>query len=193
MARYSLIKPPENYPISVEDLKRHSRIDLETMTEDDLIKIYIQAATEHIESLCGPLIDQTWEMYMDDWPGRDFIEIRKARATSATVKYILPGNEEITFDEDSYWLDTTDRYARITLEEGYSWPNVALRDHGGVIVEFIAGYSKDGADVPAPLRAAALLLAAHLYEHRIPVSKDSLGEIPFSVSALITNYRDLGV
>lgn len=45
--------------------------------------------------------------------------------------------------------------------------------------------------VPEPVQQAIMLLAAHFYENRQTLREGkSISEIPFTVSALISNYRE---
>lgn len=48
----------------------------------------------------------------------------------------------------------------------------------------------DGENTPAPVEMAVKIMAAHLYENRLPTGEKYTGELPFSVSALIAPYRD---
>ncbi len=60
----------------------------------------------------------------------------------------------------------------------------------GLCVEYV---DTDGAwdTLPDDLQTAVLLLTAHFYDHRtVFVSKQSVSELPFSISALIASYRE---
>ncbi len=61
---------------------------------------------------------------------------------------------------------------------------------GSATVRFIAGYGPNWAEVPADLRQAVLLLAAHYYEFRQETTL-SEGCMPFGVISLLERYRPI--
>lgn len=77
--------------------------------------------------------------------------------------------------------------AELQLREGASWP-VALRAYGGLSITYTAGAASLLA-VPADIRHAALLLAAHLFEHPTPVvTGKTIAQLPFTVEALLAPH-----
>jgi uncharacterized phiE125 gp8 family phage protein len=71
---------------------------------------------------------------------------------------------------------------------GASLPRIGQSDT--VRVRMLAGFGPEWSDLPADLRQAVLLLAAHYYEYRHEVQYDG-GCMPFGVSALIERYRTM--
>lgn len=65
-----------------------------------------------------------------------------------------------------------------------------IPSEGQAQVQFLAGYGPDWSDVPADLRQAVMLLAAHYYEYRDETALSS-GCMPFGVTSLIERYRPL--
>ena len=59
---------------------------------------------------------------------------------------------------------------------------------GAVVVTFQAGFGEVWGDIPADLRQAVMLLAAHYYEYRNETSLSD-GCMPFGVSSLIERYK----
>ncbi|MGB1209276.1 MAG: head-tail connector protein, partial [Paracoccaceae bacterium] len=57
-------------------------------------------------------------------------------------------------------------------------------------IHFTAGFGPTFGDVPADLRQAVLLLAAHYYEYRDETAL-SEGCMPFGVTALLARYRKM--
>ncbi|MDO9125489.1 MAG: head-tail connector protein, partial [Parvibaculum sp.] len=76
---------------------------------------------------------------------------------------------------------------RVAAKRGQAWPMPATR-LAGIAVDFTAGYGAAAA-VPAPLKQAVLLLAAHWFENREPLGNGV--ELPLTVSALVARYRRL--
>ncbi len=80
------------------------------------------------------------------------------------------------------------RYLRIDHDED----DILLSDLLTAASAHILGLCKpveEDEDIPAPVEMAIKIMAAHLYENRLPTGQ-YIGEIPFSVSALIAPYRD---
>ncbi|WP_372884801.1 head-tail connector protein [Shimia sp.] len=64
----------------------------------------------------------------------------------------------------------------------------SIPSEGQAEVRFLAGYGPDWSDVPADLRQAVMLLAAHYYEYRDDMALSG-GCMPFGVTSLIERYR----
>jgi uncharacterized phiE125 gp8 family phage protein len=193
MDRYKLITAPAAEPVSLSEVKSHCRID--GTAEDTLLTSYLLAAREHVESLCGPLISQVLELYLDDFPAGDVLVILKPRVSAvASIKYTDEGGTEATLDASSYLTDFVSHHARVVLKSNASWPSVTLAEANGVIVRFTAGYGTQAENVPQAIKQAIMLLASSLYENRDPVVQGStiIQELPFAVTALLANYREWG-
>jgi uncharacterized phiE125 gp8 family phage protein len=54
------------------------------------------------------------------------------------------------------------------------------------VVTWYAGYSATGTSVPAPVKAAILLLVAHLWKNREASAEVTLTEIPFGVKTMLS-------
>ena len=84
-----------------------------------------------------------------------------------------------------YWLEQDGQRPQLR-PVGTLLPAIPVA--GSVVIGFDAGYGATWADVPADLRQAVLLLAAHYYEFRNETTL-SEGCMPFGVSSLIERYR----
>ena len=56
--------------------------------------------------------------------------------------------------------------------------------------EYVTDLCVDLTPVPAPVEQAIKILTCHFYDCRLPSGSKYTGELPFSVSALISPYRD---
>jgi uncharacterized phiE125 gp8 family phage protein len=181
----------ETLPLELSEVKAALRISHEA--EDTLIAAYLQFATEYLEELCGPFLTQTWEQYEDSWPAGSVLALGKPFVQGIEgFNYTLSDGSTLEMEEDAYYLDLSDPYKpRLVLNSGYSWPSYDLHPARPIQIIFTAGYGDDGDDVPGPLKLALLLLVAHFYEERQPVSAGiTLTAVPvYSVDALIANYR----
>ena len=164
-------------------------------TEDDYLTALITTAREYVEQLCGPLITQTWEQYDAAWPSGDRLGIGKPRLLAvSSVEYTDEDSVEATFAAASYSVDTVNEWKPgIVLNDDYDWPTANLFNLNPIVTTFTCGYGAAASDVPTPIKQALLLLVSLWYEQRQPVnvsiSGNSVVPIPFTVDALLANYR----
>jgi len=62
-------------------------------------------------------------------------------------------------------------------------------DQNSTTVTWWAGYSADGTSVPAPVKAAVLMLVAHLWRNRETAAEVALTEVPMGTKALLDTIR----
>lgn len=162
--------------VTTADAKAHLRVT--DTAEDDLITALVLAAQAHVENVLGrPLTAETWEQSQDGFPG-GAIQLLKQPVTAVTsLKYDVDA-VETTMDVADYRLDLVS--GRVWSDA--SWPTAD--DIGSVRVRFTAGY----AAVPAPLKAAVLLLVGDMYANREAKQATDLGDNP-TVARLLFPYR----
>lgn len=155
-------------------------------SDDTLLTALIQAAREYVEGYQNrALCTQTWELVLDSWPVRDYVELPKPPLQSVTsIKYKDSAGTESTWADTNYIVDPDSFLGRVVLADGISWPTATLYPAGGIRIQFVAGYGL-AADVPQTTRQAMLLLIGHLYENREASTERALSEIPFGVKALL--------
>lgn len=158
--------------------------------EDTLLAALIQAAREYVEDYQNrALCTQTWELVLDSWPVRDYVELPKPPLQSVTsIKYKDSAGTESTWADTNYIVDPDSFLGRVVLADGISWPTATLYPAGGIRIQFVAGYGL-AADVPQTTRQAMLLLIGHLYENREAGTDRALTEIPFGVKSLLDMNR----
>ena len=67
---------PTTEPVTISEAKAHLRVDENVAEEDELIAAYIAAAREYCEGFQNrAYITQTWELWLDSFPDKDYIEI----------------------------------------------------------------------------------------------------------------------
>lgn len=182
---FVLKTPPAIEPIGLDEVKAHSRIDLD---DDDLL---IQSQILAVRSVCEIkynllFITQTWTMYLNCLP--DCIEINRFPVQSVTnVKYTDGDGSTQTLDANSYYADLNARPPRIVRAQEAAWPYVQPRP-SAVAVEFIAGFGDKREHVPPHLLTGLLYKTADLYEHRESYSELKLQPLDF-VDNLFYNDR----
>jgi uncharacterized phiE125 gp8 family phage protein len=157
--------------------------DASTSVEDDLIESLITTAREDCESFQNRVyITQTWELWLDEFPSKDFIEIPLPPLQSiSSIKYYDTDDTEATFSSDNYFVDVKSEPGRVVLNHGESWPSTTLRPANGVCVTFVAGYG-DADDVPKAVKQAILLLIGHYYENREAVLTSGMNAVAVSMA-----------
>ena len=182
---FVLKTPPVLEPIGLDEVKAHSRIDLDN--DDLLIQDKILAVRTMVELIYDlAMITQTWTMYLDWFP--DCIQIFKRPVQSVTsVKYLDGGGIYQTVDPALYWTDLNARPPRLVRAQNANWPYVQPRP-SAVAVEFIAGFGDKRENVPPHLLTGLLYKTADLYEHRETYSELKLQPLDF-VDNLFSNER----
>jgi len=183
---FVLKTPPAIEPVGIDDVKAHSRIDL---NEDDLlIQRQILAVRQMVERIYDiAIITQTWTMYLD-WLPADSIEIFKRPLQSVTsVKYIDPDGATQTIANNLYMVDLNSRPPRIVKLQNASWPYVEPRP-AAVAVEFVAGYGDKRQDVAPNLINYLLIKTADFYENRESYTEAKIQGLDF-VDNLISSER----
>lgn len=158
--------------------------------EDTLLTSLILAAREYAENyLNRALCTQTWELILDDWPGKDYIDIPLPPLQSITsIKYKDTAGVESTFENTKYIVDTDSFLGRVVLAYGCTWPVNVLYPANPIRIQFVAGYGLAAA-VPQRVKQAMLLLIGHWYENKEAVSDRPWQEIPFAVHTLLGQDR----
>jgi len=164
--KFVLKTAPTVEPITLTEVKDFLRIT--GTVEDDVLNSLIAAARNYAEDYQNrPLITQTWELWLDDFPPHDCIPIRlKAGLQSVTsVKYYPDGGVETTFASSNYIVDFTDYVGKIVLNDDYQWPSDDLQAANGVCIEFVCGYGLAAA-VPEMTKTAMKIWISYHYENR---------------------------
>jgi uncharacterized phiE125 gp8 family phage protein len=182
---FRLITPPTARPVQLSDIKAFLRID--STDEDPLLDTMIKGAVQHMDGWRGllglALMPQTWEVSLDAFPCR--IKLPLGPVLSVTgVQYLDAANVLQTLPVDQYQLLPSEE---IVPAYGMTWP-VTLQYPDAVRVQYVAGH-ENAAAVPEALKQLIMLLVAHWYENRLPAVATSVNELPFSLQALVDQYR----
>lgn len=182
-----LVTPPAVEPVTLEEAKAHLRID--GTEEDVLIAGLIQAAREYCEGFQNrAYITQTWQCWLDNWPGGDEIEIPRPPLQAVnSIKYYGEDGTEYTLSPEVFIVDAHNQPGRVVLaSSNRTWPETTLRPTNGICIEFSAGYGGNSDTVPMRVKQAMLLLIGHWHENREAVLTGTISkEIEFAVSSLL--------
>ena len=180
-----LITAATFYPITLSDGKEHLRIT--GTDEDDLIELYIKAATLYAENYTGAVYStQTWDYYMDVFP--TVIQLPYLPVASVTyVKYYDSDNTLTTLVEDTdYRVDLiTGKIEYIT-----SWP-AAYDRSSAVVVRFVCGYASID-DIPEDIKHAVKLMVGNYYENRQEIMTStgalSMAKLEFGANNILDRH-----
>jgi len=161
----TLVTAPAAEPITTAQAKTHLRVDVSA--DDTFIDLLVAEAREWMENhLRRALITQTWDLFMDEFPSNDEIEVPMAPLSSVTsVKYIDNNGDQQTWDSANYRVDTDHEPGRITPAYGVVWPTIRPITKA-VEIRFVAGYGTAGTDLPQPVMRALYMMVGQMYEQR---------------------------
>lgn len=204
------VTPPATMPVTVDEAKLHLRVD--GTTENTLITSLIAAAAGHLDGWTGILgwclCEQTWRQDFDAFRR----EMRLPLGPVLEISGVTWRNSEgqlSTVAAENYALKSDARGSYIRFDDGYSLPS-DLAQSAAVSVTYLAGYTDTEAvpddegtadvdesvaaqsTVPAPIKAAILLLVGHWYANREAVTDGAAAPLPMAVDALIAPYRRVG-
>lgn len=178
-------------PVTLAEAKAQLRI-LDDASEDDLIAAYIGAARDHVEKYTGTaLITQTRTLKVPNFSALQSLSAAPLQSVTS-ITYLDTAGEEQALSTDVYEAVIDGLEASIRLKVGQSWP--AVRPVSDAVrATVVCGYGDTGAEVPAPIRQAMLLLIGHWFATREAVNVGNIvTEMPMGVEALLCNHRRFG-
>ncbi len=179
-----LVTGPTDEPVTLDEARAHLRLD--ATSEDGLLTALLTAARASLEAETRrAFMTQSWRLILDEWPGATVtLPIAPASAVTAVTINDVDGTRAVA--ASLYQTALQGDAPRLTRVAAWPLPTQRV---GGIAIDFTAGYG-GAAAVPAPLKQAILLLAAHWFENREPVALGERAEVlPLSVAALIAPYR----
>ena len=156
-------------------------------SEDAVLELYLRSAMAAIEARVGrALLARAFSLRVSRWreEASQGLPIGPVRSVEAVVLVDAEGlASEI---EPERWSVVRDsQRPRLVGRFGRSLPKIPRGGHAEI--RFTAGFGEAWEDVPADLRQAVFLLAAHFYENRAEGAV--AGMMPFGVLVLIEAYR----
>lgn len=179
---------PTSEPLTLTEVKDHLRID--DTDSDDELTLLLAAARSHVETRTNrQLMQATFELTLDRWPGGRELVLRMPPLASVTsVTYYDEDEASQTLASGDYHVDTATEPGRIVLKDGESWPNLDERP-AAVTVTYVAGQASAD-DVPDAAKLATLQLLAHWFENREAVAfGGNPTNLPHAVEALINQVK----
>jgi len=189
----TIVTSPPVEPIDLDETKEHLRV---TSSDDDsMIFGLIQASREHIEAITRrALVQQTWKMYLQDWPCGDSFEIPYPPLQSITsIKYTDSDDTQTTWTSTYYEVDTDSEPGRVILAYGETWPSTTLHPKNPIEIIFVAGYSASSdsppdyrVNIPEAIKNAMKLDIENRYYRD---TRDYMGKLEEVRDSILMPYR----
>lgn len=180
--------------LPVEDFKAHLRLGTgfgQETTQDEVLQSFLRAAMASVEARIGKVLiirDFSWTLTF--WRDLASQALPVAPVTALSRLAIVDrSGASSEIPAEYYWLQQ-DAQRPCLRATGVSLP--LIPEGGSARIEFQAGFATGWTGVPADLRQAVFLLAAHYYEFRNETSLAD-GCMPFGVTSLIERYRAMRV
>lgn len=167
-----LITAPTFEPVTLAEAKAHCRID--TSDDNALVERLIKTARQHLEGNYGwlnrALVTQTFELYLDRFPGNAIKVPMPPLQSIVSVKYDDADGNEQTVAAGDYDVDSVSEPGWVVPKRTFAWPST-YDAINAVRVRFTAGWPENGASpsvaqTPEPIKQAILLMVADMYEMR---------------------------
>lgn len=189
-----LITAPATEPVSVEDAKTFLKIT-DQNEQDALIGALIKSARLWVEEyLRRPLIEQTWDFFLDKFPEDGEIVLPLPPTTGITgVFYKDDDGAEQTWNSSEYDVflpaGPTADHAKITVRRGFAWPS-ANGDARSIRIRATCGYGASATDVPETVRTAIKMIVATNIENPQDVVTGTIATaVPKTSEYLLAMFR----
>lgn len=182
---------PAVEPVALHEAKRHCRVDDDD--SNDYLVALIAAAREYCEErLDTTFVDTVWEARYDSFPIWNINLPRPPmRDAPVTITYRDEAGtlQTLTSTASQFQVDYRAVPGRVYPLYNGVWPAVR-GDENSVVVRYTAGHGPSAESTPPVARHAILLLVAHWFASREPVTVGSTAQnapVPYTFETLIAS------
>lgn len=162
MITSSTITNSGNAIITKTTAKLQLRIEESYTAEDDLLDIYIQAATESAESyINGAIQAKTLVLELDSMPTSLVLPTHPVRSITSITYFDTENNTQTLATADYYLKSPGTKESTIIFEETYN----TYQRKDAVTITLAIGF-ENAAAVPKAINQALLLMISDMYERR---------------------------
>lgn len=178
--------------LPVTALRQHLRMGTgfaDDTLQDGVLSGFLRAAIAAVEGrLSKALITRRFVLTLNEWRDAAGQSFPIAPVVSVASVEVTDASGAANAVDPSMWRLEQSAIAPKLRPVGASLPSIPKGGH--VTIRFDAGFSADFSEIPADLRQAVMLLAAHYYEYR---DETALGQgcMPFGVTSLIARYAPM--
>jgi uncharacterized phiE125 gp8 family phage protein len=188
---------PALEPITLVEAKRHLRVDLDFLDDDQYISALISAARATVEAWeWRSHVNQVWELRLDAFPAsaQPIYCPRPPLQSVGSIQYVDADGVTQTLSVDDYVVDPKSEPGRIMPAYGEVWPTTRPTTMNAVTITYTAGYGPDAQNVPVRTKHAIKLLLGLWYENREPVVTGTIAtRIPETIEALLLPVHSVNV
>lgn len=178
--------------LPVQEFRDHMRLGTgfaDDGAQDALLERFLRAAMAAIEARVGKvLMQRQFLLTLEEWRDLGEQPLPVAPVQSIVSVNLVDKAGAATLVAASRYVLVKDLHRPRLNASGVLLPTIAT--DGTVEIVFQAGFGAAWSNVPADLRQAVLLLAAHYHEHR---SEAGTGILPFGLMALVERYRTVRI
>lgn len=152
--------------------------------QDEVLLAYLRASLAAVEARIAKVLLQRSFVWRTSRWGRATLPAAPVTAMTSVVIEAADGTQT-AIDPSAYRL-VEDTHSPVLEPAGVALPTIP--EGGAALVSFDAGLAATWDALPADLRQAVMMLAAHYYEYRHDTALDARC-MPFGASALLERYR----
>ncbi len=152
--------------------------------QDEVLLAYLRASLAAVEARIAKVLLQRSFVWRTSRWGRATLPAAPVTAIHSIAIETADGTETV-IDPGAYRL-VKDTHTPILEPAGAALPTIP--QGGAAVIAFDAGLATTWEALPADLRQAVMMLAAHYYEYRHDTALDARC-MPFGASALLERYR----
>ena len=185
------VSAPPTAAVPVRAFAEHLRLGsgfADDGSQDAVLELYLRAAMAAIEARLGRVLlarEFTWTVTHWREDSSQGLPIAPVQSVASLTLVGADGTE--TAVEPEAWSVLRDmQRPRLVGRFGRNLPRIPRSGHAEVRI--VAGFGATWDEVPADLRQAVFLLAAHYYENRSEAAPSGAA-MPFGVLVLIEAYR----
>lgn len=178
---------PAFEPLTLAEVKSHLRLADDSVDHDQYCLDAIKRARDEFEARTNIILASgTFTMAIDDWPGKDYIELPVRPVSSITsITYTLDSGSTSTWSSASYALHNYDSMPRVLLKYNETWPS-NRGYYGDIIITFVAGYANRGA-IPQGIKHALLVDIDRRFEKR--GAEEEKGTASITYDSIANSYQ----
>jgi uncharacterized phiE125 gp8 family phage protein len=181
-------------PVLLHEARAQCRIDDDITEFDSRLEAYIVAARALAEKeLKRRLISQTWDLWLDEFPEGDDIELPQNPVSAITsITYVDTAGATQTISSGNYRLDTRKAKAIVRPAFNVEWPSDVRDDYSVIDIKYVVGFGANGTTVPRSIREWILLHVAAMYENGTAIGDArDMAVLPY-LSGLLDEWRVYG-
>lgn len=194
---YNLTTAAAALAVSLVEVKAYLKLDAADTSEDAILTMLIEAATEQGEKYTGrDFINKGYTTFRDGF--YDPLELRKAKvSTIGSISYLVSG-VFTALSVSVYGLQNVNDYPYIYLQDGQSWPENLDTIPQAVKIVFTSGYGAASSSIPSSLKMAILNHVNYLYSNRGDCASEcssggSGSNLPGAVKSLYSPFRIINI